>query len=197
MEMPAYYAKFYTRFIRFSLVMMIIALLSGVVYQESSKKAPISELLPAGVHLESIFHLSLLHGHVFLMGVLVPMAVVLILHLGTVLKRKLLSEKQLNWVSALYLPCASIAIFLLLLKGYHYLFSVRGMSLMGIGHDFKGAPLSFEVIEQTFFWGEDGLRKLVYAVVHSVLSLGLGIFVVGMWQNLDKSALNTPSGDSV
>jgi len=61
--------------------MVIVGLLVGVSFQESSKKLPFSDA-PAGVHLESIIQLALVHGHVFTMGVLLPLAAAsLALHL--------------------------------------------------------------------------------------------------------------------
>ena len=61
MTMPDYYGKFYRLYLRFSIVMLVVALLMGIMFQESAKKAPVSAALPAGAHLESIINLALVH----------------------------------------------------------------------------------------------------------------------------------------
>lgn len=176
MAIPQHYAKYYERYIRFAVVMSIFALLTGIAYQESAKKAPFSELLPAGPHLESVFHLSLLHGHVFLLGVLIPMAVLAMMHFSLSLNRGTVSERLLKIGSTLYLPAATLAVLLMLYKGYHYLMAVRH------------GEFDFVVIEHTFFAGQEASRKLIYALVHIAMSTGLGILVIGVWRSLKAPA---------
>jgi len=54
MEIPVYYQAVYRVYLRFSLVMMVVAMLLGIAFQESAKKAPISAALPPGLHLECL-----------------------------------------------------------------------------------------------------------------------------------------------
>lgn len=171
-EIPQHYAPFYALVIRYASIMTLVGLITGILYQESSKKAPFSEALQPGIHLETVFHLSLLHGHTFLLGVLIPMAVLAMLHFGLSLNRGVVSKRVLKWGGWLYLPAAAIALLLILYKGYHILLSVR----MG--------ELDFEVIEQTYFAGQHTLRKVVYGLAHTSMSFGLGTLAVGIWRSL-------------
>lgn len=191
MEIPAHYRKLYTLFIRFAVVMMFIALLSGIAYQESAKKAPFSAVLPPGVHLESVFHLSLLHGHVFMMGVLVPLGVLLMMHLGLIMGCKPLSPKTTNLGTLLYLPASALAVGLMLYKGYHFLLAVRG-------EDFLQGKMTFEMIEASLFGGDHAIRAISYALVHTSLSVGLFIFGIGIWRSLGtKQAVALPEQETV
>ena len=42
-ETPPHYRLFFRRVMRFAIVMMLLGLLMGIVFQESSKKAPVSD----------------------------------------------------------------------------------------------------------------------------------------------------------
>jgi hypothetical protein len=181
-ELPAYYPKYYTRYVRFAIVLLIIGLLSGVAYQESAKKAPVSELLPLGAHLEMVYHLSLLHGHAILMGTLIPLAMLWMLHLGVQLNFRPVSEKGLRIASALFLPGAALATALILYKGYYFLLSVRSA-------EFLAGQLSYHNIEAGFFGGQEVLRKIVYATVHIALSSGLITLAVLIWRSFGKPNL--------
>jgi len=175
MNTPDYYVKFYRIYLRFSMIMMIVALLMGILFQESSKKAPISELLPAGVHLESIISLALVHGHTFLIGVLIPMAVTWMLYLIHTLGGRPVSEKSLKIGTMLYLPGSVMAILLMLYKGYHFLLGVRS------------GQLDFTVLDQTFFMGSHALRASAYGLTHTAMAVGLGILIFSLWGSLSKA----------
>lgn len=176
MTIPEHYRPFYRLYLRFSVVMMIAALLMGILFQESSKKAPITEALPAGPHLESIFSLALVHGHTFIIGALVPLAVTWMLYLGLQLGYRPLSEKSLNWGSRLYLPGAVMAVVLMLYKGYHYLLGVRS------------GQLDFEVLNQTFFFGSHALRAATYGLTHTAMAVGLFILILSFWKSMNQKA---------
>jgi hypothetical protein len=174
MPLPEHYAKFYHRTLRFALVMIIFALLSGILFQESSKKASYSLALTAGPHLESVIHLALLHGHVFLIGVLIPLAVMAMLQLGLLLNGKEICKKTLSWGSWLYLPGAALTVILMLYKGYHYLLSVRA------------GQLDFQAIEHSYFFGQVALRHTLYGLSHTAMGIGLIVFVVAIWKSLSS-----------
>jgi hypothetical protein len=174
METPAYYRHLYRTYLRFSLVMMVLALLLGIAFQESAKKAPISAALPAGMHLESTINLALVHGHAFLIGVLIPLAITWILYLGLSLGFAPLSEKSLKLATRLYLPGSAIAVLLMLYKGYHYLLGVRG------------GVTDLSQLDSTLFMGSHALRAATYGLTHTAMSLGLIIIVVSYWRAMDR-----------
>lgn len=176
MTIPDYYRPVYRLYLRFSIVMMIAALLMGILFQESSKKAPISGALPPGPHLESIFSLALVHGHTFIIGALVPLAITWMLYLGLQLGYNPLSEKSLRWGSRLYLPGAVMAVVLMLYKGYHYLLGVRA------------GELDFQVLNETFFFGSHALRAASYGLTHTAMAAGLFILIISFWRSMGKKA---------
>lgn len=173
---PAYYRKFYIVFIRFSVIMMILGLLIGITFQESAKKAPISALLPPGVHLEAVLELALTHGHIFIIGALVPLALTWMLWLTLSLGFQPVPERNLRLGTMFYLPGASGAVLLMLYKGYHYLLGVRG------------GELDFKTLHDTFFFGNLALRAAAYGLSHSALAIGLIMITVGIWKSLGKPA---------
>ena len=175
MQIPNHYQTLYKKFLRFGCGMTIFALISGILFQESTKKIPFNETFTPGIHWESTYHLALLHGHVFLIGVLIPIALISMLHFGLLLDGKIISEKTLNWGTWLYIPGTLLTILLMLYKGYHYVISVR----MG--------QLDFVEINHTFFMGSHIARAIVYALSHTSMSIGLGIFVVSIWKSLPSA----------
>ncbi len=178
MQIPNHYQTLYIRFIRFACGMTIFALLSGILFQESTRKIPFSVTYPPGIHWEAVYHLAFVHGHIFLIGVLIPLAVIGMLHFGLLLGGKIISIKSLQWGSWLYLPNALLAILLMLYKGYHYVISIR----MG--------QLDFVKIDHSFFCGCHLLRQIVYGLSHTLMSVGLGILVVGIWKSLSGLKTN-------
>jgi hypothetical protein len=178
MEIPSHYRPVYRTYIRFSLVMMVLALLLGIAFQESAKKTPISEALPAGMHLEATINLALVHGHAFLIGVLVPLAITWISYLGLSLGFAPLSEKSWNWATRLYLPGSAMAVVLMLYKGYALLLGVRNA---------HGAEIDLAAISQSMFMGSHALRASVYGLTHTAMAVGVFIFVVSFWKTMNKA----------
>lgn len=172
MEIPNHYQTLYIRFIRFACGMTIFGLISGILFQESTRKIPFSITYPPGIHWEAIYHLAFVHGHIFLIGVLIPLAVIGMLHFGLLLGGKTVSKKVLDWGLWLYLPNSFLAVLLMLYKGYHYVISIR----MG--------QLDFVQIDHNFFCGCHLLRQIVYGLSHTLMSVGLGILVVAIFRSL-------------
>jgi hypothetical protein len=170
--LPVHYRAFYFLVARFSVVMMILGLLVGIVYQESSRKAPYSALLPPGKHLEAVFDLALSHGHIFLIGALIPLALSWLLFMGLQLGGSPISAKSLKVASCLYFPGAVGAVGLMIYKGYHFLLGVRG------------GEYDFLALEASFFGGSHALRAATYGTIHSIMAIGLIILVVAFWKSL-------------
>jgi hypothetical protein len=175
MEIPSHYRPIYRTYIRFSLVMMVLALLLGIAFQESAKKAPISAALPAGAHLEATINLALVHGHAFLIGVLIPLAVTWISYLGLSLGFAPLGEKSLKWTTRLYLPGSAFAILLMLYKGYHLLLGVRS------------GVTDLSQLDSSMFLGSHALRAAAYGLTHTAMALGLFIFVISFWKTMNTA----------
>ena len=92
-QLSATYEATIRTILRYSIVLSFVALLTGISFQESAKKLPFS-VAPAGIHLESVIQLALVHGHVFMLGVLL-FAVTFVLNvIGDVAIRRL--QKRLT-----------------------------------------------------------------------------------------------------
>jgi len=174
LTLPAHYQRFARTHLRFALVMVFVGLLTGVLFQESAKKVHPGPAVPVGAHLEYVLGLALVHGHTFLMGVLLPLALTWILHLGLALGHPPVAARTLKVATGLYLPAAAAALALMLLKGYHF--------VLGIRHG-----LDFPLLSQTFLGGGHGLRAAVYGTVHTALAAGLGLFAVAVWRSLGSA----------
>jgi heme/copper-type cytochrome/quinol oxidase subunit 1 len=174
MSLPTYYTPFLTRLLRFSLIMLGIGLLSGILYQESSKKAPFSAQLPPGLHWEVVHHLALVHGHTILVGTLIPLAMAGMLLIIHALGKSAVPEKSLRWGGWLFYPGAILSIALMLYKGYHVLLSVR-FGQYDIAH-----------IHHTLFMGQELVRQVVYGSAHTAMAAGLFVWGKGIWKALEK-----------
>jgi hypothetical protein len=170
--LPVHYRAFYFFVARFSILMLILGLLVGIVYQESSRKAPISAMLPPGMHLESVIDLALSHGHIFLIGALIPLGLSWLLYMGLQLGANPISAKSLKVGSWMYFPGAVGAIALMIYKGYHFLLGVRG------------GNTDFVALQASFFAGNHALRAASYGTIHTVMAIGLLVIVIPIWKSL-------------
>jgi hypothetical protein len=175
MNIPSNYRAIFRVYLRFAIVMIFVALLSGIMFQESSKKTPFSEVLPPGLHLEAIINLALIHGHAFLVGVLIPLAITWMLYLGLALGYQPIAEKPLKIGSWLYLPASVAVVMLMLYKGYHFQLGVRQ------------GNLDFQALNESLFMGIHPLRAAVYGLSHTAMAAGLGTIVVSFWRSMKQS----------
>jgi len=171
-NIPEHYKRFYRTHLRFALIMIAVSLLAGICFQESGKKVHISEALPVGAHLEYILSLALVHGHIFLVGVLIPLAFTWMLHLTWSLGLGPVSQRSLTWTSALYFPGTILTITLMLLKGYHLVLGVR-----------HGA-LDFAKLDEAFLGSNHLVRAGAYGLGHSLMALGLAVLGTAVWRSL-------------
>ncbi|MBD3220609.1 isochorismatase family protein [bacterium] len=175
-ELSPTYQRAVRTLLRYAIVMAIIGLLIGISYRESTKKLPYEEA-PAGVRLESVMNLALVHGHVFLMGMLMPIGLAAALVLARRAGGAEVSGRSLRWLTRGYLPFAAASVLLQLSKGYHVLLMARA------------GERDFAVIDGAFMGGSHVLRYLVYAVVHAGMGVTLGVFLVQLWRSLGKKRL--------
>ncbi len=172
---PTHYRRTVRVYLRFAMVCLIVGLLSGVAFQESSKKfnaAAVGDLS----YWDANLRLALVHGHIFFIGVLLPVAMLGMLHLARSYGGAEIGPKALRWTSRLYLPCAAVTVALMLYKGYHVLLSARfGVTELG-------------AIDAAYFGGLTALRHTVYGLAHTGMAVGLGIFVWSLWRNLRRTA---------
>ena len=173
-ELPQHQRDALRTRLRFASVMTIVALLSGVLFQESSKQLEYAEA-PPGLRLEAVLSLALVHGHVFVTAVLIPLAMAGALVLARQAGGAELGRKPLAWLTRGYLPCVSAALALMLYKGYHVLLSVR-----------HGAR-DLDQVDAAYFGGLTWLRHGVYGAAHIGMAVSLGVFVIALGRSLRRA----------
>ena len=172
MNIPDHYRALYRTWLRYAIVMMLFGLLAGLSFEESAKRAPVTDLLPAGKHIEAILPLALVHGHAFLLGAVLPLALVFMLHLGLSLGFRPLSPTMLKTATWLYLPGSALSVALMLYKGYHWVLGVR------FGHT------DFADWNDAFFGGNHALRAASYGLAHTAMAVGMAILVIAFWRSM-------------
>lgn len=168
---PVHYRSAIRTLLRFAAAMALFGLLCGVLFQESAKQLDHAEVA-GGLHLQAVLSLALVHGHVLVSATLVPIAMAAAAMLALRAGGAELSPRALSFLTRGYLPCVTLAVLLMLYKGYHVLLSVR----------FGATDL--DLVDARFFGGLTALRHSVYGVVHVGMALGLGVFCVALWRSL-------------
>lgn len=168
---PAPYARELRVIIRFAVAMAIFGLLVGIAYQESAHKLKWEDTT-AGVHLAATHALSLVHGHIFTLGVFLPLALAGALVLALRAGGRELGDRSLAVLRYGYLPFSVATVLLQLFKGYFVLLAVRG------------GETDMAAVDAGFMVGNAVLRYGVYAVVHSGMGITLGIVLVALWRSL-------------
>ena len=172
-SLPWNYTAAIRTLIRFAIVLAVLGLLIGISYQESAHKLTY-EMAPEGLRLQAVLPLALVHGHVFTVGVLLPLALAGALVLALKTGARPVGSLALGVLTRGYLPFAAATVALQLFKGYFILLAVRhGQTDMG-------------AVDAAFLGGSSALRYAVYAVVHSGMGLTLGFFLVALWRSLGK-----------
>src|SRR6478609_11535510 len=169
--LPKHYRLLYASFIRLACTMILFALFTGILHRESTRHLSYANLAP-GIHWEAIYHLALVHGHIFMIGVILPIITLVMLHFGMILRAAPLSETTIAWGKRLYHTGAGLMLGLFIYKAYHYVLSVR----FGL--------LDFSKIETTYFAGNSLLKALLYGLSHTSMSVCLGIFAVGLLKTM-------------
>lgn len=172
-DLPEPYARVVRTLLRFAVAATIFALLSGILYQESAKKLTHDAVEP-GLHLRATLSLALVHGHVFVSAVLIPIAMAGALVLARAAGGSELGTRPLVWLTRVYLPFVTLTLVLMIWKAYHVLLLVRW------------GETELAAIDARFFFGAKLVRHLVYGATHVGMALGLGVFVVALWRSLGR-----------
>jgi len=173
LELPDHYRAAVRTLLRFALVMTIVGLLAGVLFQESAKKLDLEALSP-GLHVAAGRRLALVHGHVLVSAVLIPIAMAAALVLARAVGGRELTARPLSWLLRAYLPGACAMLALMLVKSYHLLLSVRGGD-----HDLAA-------IDEAFSFGAPLVRHLLYGAVHVTMAAGIGVFAVALFRSMGR-----------
>lgn len=171
--LPDHYVETIRTLVRYAIVMIVIGLLSGILFQESSKKLTWDDVEP-GLRLEVVLHLALVHGHVFVTAVLMPLALAGALVLARRIGGKDLAPRTCRWLTRGYLPLVGVTVALMLYKGYHFLLAVRN------------GERDLMAVDASFFGGQIWVRHIVYGFAHAGMGICLVVFVIGLWRSLKR-----------
>ena len=116
-----------------------------------------------------------MHGHAFLVTVLLPIAMAGALLLARKAGGGEVSPRATAFLVRGYLPFGTLAVLLMLYKGYAVLLAVRG------GNTDLGA------VYAGLFGGVKALRHGIYGLVHVGMAVTLGWFCVALWRSLGRS----------
>ncbi len=174
-----HYAATIRTLLRYALVMLVVGLLSGIAFQESAKRVALASD-PGGLsYWDAVLRLALVHGHILVTGVLLPIAMAAVLHLARVYGGAPISPAKLRWILRTYLPFVTVTVGLMLYKAYHVLLAVRG------------GETDMALIDASLFGGNTGLRHAVYGISHAAMAVGLCLFAWSVWRSL-KATATTP-----
>jgi hypothetical protein len=168
---PHVYARTLRTLLRYAIAMAIFGILIGIAYQESAQKLSYTAA-PGALHLAAVLPLALVHGHVFTLGVLLPLALAGALVLGLKAGGRPVGPRALAWLKWGFLPFAAATVALQLFKGYFVLLAVRH------------GQQDLAAVDASFLAGSHTLRYALYAVVHSGMGITLGVFLVALWRSL-------------
>lgn len=171
--LPEHYRATVRTLLRFAVVMLIVGLLSGVLFQESAKKLDVKALSP-GLALASSLRLALVHGHVMVSAVLLPIACAGALLIARRIGGAELGTRPLAFLTRGYLPLICVTLGLMLTKAYHVLLAVRG------------GAVDMAAVDERWFFGARLVRHSVYGAAHLGLAIGIGVFAVALWRSLRR-----------
>jgi len=150
--------------------MCVVAFLMGVSYQESSKKLAMD--LDPGFRLAATLRLALVHGHIFLTSVLLPLAAGGALLMARHIGGRELGARPLKWLTRVYLPSVVGTLCLMIIKAYQILLAARA------------GERDLDAIQTRFFFGNHFWRHAVYGTVHLGMGTGLCVFFIAIWRSL-------------
>jgi len=171
-SLPDYYRAISRRVLVFSVWMMFLGLIAGILYAESGKKLALSGTFSPDLVFQGNYYLTLIHGHTFQLGTFIPVTVLGIIWLCLLVFGKSLTPKSLAWGFGLYCPSAFISIALLIYKAYFTQLSVRA------------GQTDLALIDHALYGGNHLVRTLAYAIPHTAFGIGLLILGLGLLRAL-------------
>ncbi len=173
--LPAHYRRTLVALLRYAVVMAFVGLLTGLAFQESARKLTFAAAGP-GLHIESILTLALVHGHVFVMAMILPLVLGGALLMGRQAGCREVGPRATAWLVRGFLPFVAATAVLQLVKGYHVLLAVRG------------GETDLAAVDAAFLGGSHLLRVGLFGLAHTGLGVTLGVFLVALWRSLKPRA---------
>ena len=111
---PRHYTTAIRALLRYSLILLVVGLLSGVAYQESVKKISLTHAPDGLRYWDATLRIALVHGHLIVTGFLIPVAMAGMLHMARAHGGGEVSRRALGWAVGTYLPFVRVTVGLML-----------------------------------------------------------------------------------
>lgn len=201
--LPDHYRTQVRRLVRFGMVFLVVGLLIGVMtveYQKSFRYGPTNSMprllddetrkaertratidLPPGLMWEVGIDLRLSHGHVILIGAVVPLCIAGALVLTRLAGGGEIGRGALEAAFWLYVVGGSAGMGLIFYKG---LFLV---------HAFRDGMFDLREVHAAMFGGSRALKGAAYGISHSVMAVAVGIYAVTLWRSAASIGSSFPA----
>ena len=164
-SLEKYYIKSIKQLLYISAASFFIGIWMGLMTTETRMQIGYDQT-DNGTYLQATMYLSLLHGHIFMMGGVMPMIMCVMLVFGKLIGGNNIPKKFLSKLIFLYTLGMVSSLVLLLAKGIR-IFNLTKQELP--------SP-DFIVIDNTIM-GSVIVKLLVYSFSHIVLTAGICIFM--------------------
>ncbi len=152
---------------KYVLVMVIVALIVGVVYREYSKT--MLQGLPLEKTILASYYLSLSHGHIIVVCVIIPVVLLVLTHLVARTGLGHPDYRSLRRALIIYLVGATGAVALLVYKG------------LGIIYFYSQNPSAgLTMADNMLFLRSHALRESLYGIIHLLLGIGLAWYAISL-----------------
>lgn len=167
--------------IRFSIVMLIVGLAIGFVNQITAKV--IFRSIPMEVQVFAERNMSNLHGHIIIIGFIVPM----ILAFATNFVKNNLAinkgrVKRLRIAFKCYIAGSIATLFLSTYKGLFYMIKLS-----------QDISIPLDDIDGALFFGNQIFRSIIYSIAHPLFAFGLLWYLLILWRGLGIIKTNSGS----
>lgn len=191
--LPDHYVTTIRRLLRFAVVWVMVGLFLGVwstdvnkvvkygdtarhytAEERAQRNSPVEAELPPGLMWEAGIDLRLSHGHVILIGAVLPLCFAAALTVVHQAGGGVIGRGTLDAFFWMYAPGALAAMGLIIYKGWYLMSAVRhgNFDLAIVHRDMFGSP---------------AIKGLAYGLSHSVLAAAVGVIAVALWRSIGKA----------
>jgi hypothetical protein len=189
--LPDHYVTTIRRLVRFAMVSLFVGLLLGlwsthmnkvIKYGDVARRVSAEEReqrgvkhqleLPAGLMWETGIDLRLSHGHVILIGGVLPLCFAGALALVYQMGGGVVGRGTLEAFFWMYLVGGLGAMALIIYKGWHLFDRVT---------DPQGT-FKLEEVHASMFFGSNALKATAYGLSHTIMAGAVGVLAVALWR---------------
>jgi hypothetical protein len=198
--LPDAYRTAVRRLVRLAAVLLFVGLCIGLYstdvvrafrYGKTARLVPVAERtgqveveVPPELLWEATMDLRLSHGHVILIGGILPLCIAAALVVTHLAGATAIGKGTLEAFFWMYAVGATLATGIILYKGIHYAEMVRA------------GTFDFGEIQRTLFGGSRAIKGAAYGLSHSVLAGSVGVIGVALWRSVGsiRSQATPPTG---